>query len=601
MLKDLIEHHTHAAPPFPGQAWDGGFTYPLPPKPHKLPTTTGGQIEVDTATQDASSVSELLVLTDGARNEGLVFPSAPEKAITTRNLIEPNVITPHTLPVTGLLALIGAAPRLETLEEEDPGATPRVDPLEKEIKKIKNGPRSDQWRARMLRMIREVANEQGGYPAERHQKALDLIRDLQRPRFAEKYRMESLPFLRSILAAHNTKVADAIHPEQLGEPGINITDSHYVFVAIDTEFDNQGVVMFELGFAAIDTADIVDKMPGPKGKGWFNLVKATHLEIRNEDVVRNRRPYNFGSAKIVTVEDASRQVRKMIDELHKAGRRVVIVGQGLSGDLERLRFVFGFNITTLPGVVGILDTNEIATSAGANARLGLLYNAFNDEEGRNFHNAGNDAVYCLRVMLSLAMTPQNEWPCRPFRVRPLDHYRRVPVLQDKVILPDRRVPVLQPGSKLAPAGKTIGGWLRNLKAIMQNMIPLSWKGVKKSDNSMLSTKEPRGSVLRRAQRAQFKWLLATRATAASDWVRVLLKTVQDMDAATWTELKLSKRFQALTNEQKREIRSRRRESRLGHIAARAPSHLNLASFEENAFDHFADPKIAPKEIGCGEP
>jgi len=338
--------------------------------------------------------------------------------------------------------------------------------------------------------------------------------------------LEKLPLLRSILAAHNSRVADAIYPDQLDPPSY-IADSHYVFVAIDTEFN--GKVLLEVGYAAIDTADLVDKMPGPKGKGWFNLIEASHFAVRNKDVVRYRKPFNFGSGEAITVDDVSRHTRRMIDRWHKAGRRVVIVGQSLSVDLDRLQFNIGFNITKFPGVFGLLDTNDLTAHSNANGTLRKLYKGLNGTGGTKFHNAGNDAVYCLRVMLMLAMTPRSEWPRRTI---------------EKVILPEKRG-VVKSGDRSASDIETtsgISGWLRSLHETMQDILTATRKEIKTSDKIKSLTKEPKTEVMLRE------------TGTTDDWLRKLHETMEDISNKTWRDIRTSKKFTSLTKEQQIELR-----------------------------------------------
>lgn len=362
--------------------------------------------------------------------------------------------------------------------------------------------------------------------------------------------------MRSVLAAHNSRVADAIHPDNLKlHPPSYITDAHYVFVAIDTEFDAAGIVS-ELGYATIDTADIVNQIPGPKGKGWFHLIKASHFALLNENVVRHALPFNFGPGEAVTVEDASRYVRKTIARWHKAGRRVVIVGHGVLGDINHLRFNFGFNIANLSGVVGLLDTHAITFNSKMNAgtKLRTLYDGLNDgEEGFNFHNAGNDAVYSLRVMLMLAMTPQRAWPRRPIenvvlppRTDLVDPVRRA-WLNDRVILPLREV-ATEPFRRPDPAMHTTS-WVRNLWVGLPDMLTAIWRRVRRWSNSTSLTK------LQSMKRQELRSGSDTEAT--SDYLQHLLETVQDTETAAWQEIRLSKEFKSLTSEQQTEVRLRR--------------------------------------------
>ena len=85
-------------------------------------------------------------------------------------------------------------------------------------------------------------------------------------------------------------------------------------------------------------------------------------------------------------------------------RPVVLVFHDASQDVKYLRQL-GYDIYAAGNVVEILDTREMhqfATRSGNATKLSNVCASL-DIPCRNLHNAGNDAMYTLRVMVALAL------------------------------------------------------------------------------------------------------------------------------------------------------------------------------------------------------
>jgi len=209
-----VKHNNYTAPPFASLVRDGGLNYSSTPEAHKSAITTRGLIEPNNAIRDTLPEIDPSVFTAGAltpypdvekvkHNDHTVPPfpsplnylSAHKSAITTRGLIEPDAVTRVALPVSGLPVFFpsqvgdggltySSAPEahksaITTRGLIEPIATirdalpvpglpfyrPYIGPLEKGIMTIYGNVRSDDWRARMLNMLREVAYEEYDYPA----------------------------------------------------------------------------------------------------------------------------------------------------------------------------------------------------------------------------------------------------------------------------------------------------------------------------------------------------------------------------------------------------------------------------------------------------
>ena len=191
-----------------------------------------------------------------------------------------------------------------------------------------------------------------------------------------------------------------------GEP----LDQHVVFVAVDTEFRDDN--MTEIGFAALDTASIESMHPGWRGTAWFPLIASSHFVVDEAEVLRSARlyrEYNFGTSRYVKTADLRRYIRAKFEEWQRADRCVVLVGQGLKFDLVMAQVNLGIDLTTLPAVTGLMDTDEMRWQLpGAEVLSGgglrKLYQSLSRRTGHSFHNAGNDAVYALRATILLAAT-----------------------------------------------------------------------------------------------------------------------------------------------------------------------------------------------------
>ncbi|OTB08354.1 hypothetical protein M426DRAFT_316978 [Hypoxylon sp. CI-4A] len=192
------------------------------------------------------------------------------------------------------------------------------------------------------------------------------------------------------------------------------------FVCVDVEAWERGTrVVTEVGFAVLDTEDIVNVPPGTDGHDWFPLIKSFHYRIEEHmDKVNHRYvegcpdAFHFGISQVVRSREICKVIGSIIgDNTSNNSRPVVMVGHDISQDLSYLQKV-GFTVWRVNHFLDEVDTKSMfqRLQRSVNGRglktvceeLGI--------PGRNFHNAGNDATYTLRAMIVIAVKQLLESP-----------------------------------------------------------------------------------------------------------------------------------------------------------------------------------------------
>ncbi|OTA91554.1 hypothetical protein M434DRAFT_75985 [Hypoxylon sp. CO27-5] len=185
------------------------------------------------------------------------------------------------------------------------------------------------------------------------------------------------------------------------------------FICVDVEAWETGAHdVTEVGLAVLDTQHIVDVPPGIDGQNWFPLIRTYHFRIREHINKVNRRYvhgcphlFNFGNSEFVHSEDISSRIGTIIGDNESDDQRpIIMVGHDIRQDLNYLQKV-GFNIWSVPHFLDEIDTKSMfqRLQKSSNGR-GLA--TVCDElgmPGQNFHNAGNDATYTLRAMITMAV------------------------------------------------------------------------------------------------------------------------------------------------------------------------------------------------------
>ncbi|KAI3344110.1 hypothetical protein F4824DRAFT_507909 [Ustulina deusta] len=185
------------------------------------------------------------------------------------------------------------------------------------------------------------------------------------------------------------------------------------FVCVDVEaYEKDTRVVTEIGLAVLDTEDLINICPGEGGENWFSLVKAYHFRIQERRHMANSKyvqgcpeAFNFGESQIVSINDINKVVGKIIgDEESEDQRPVIIVGHEIEQDLKYLMRI-DYNPWCVSQIVDEVDTKGMfqRMERNPNGRSLAMMCGELGIPGDNYHNAGNDAVYTLRAMISMAI------------------------------------------------------------------------------------------------------------------------------------------------------------------------------------------------------
>ncbi|GAB7348134.1 hypothetical protein MBLNU459_g6150t1 [Dothideomycetes sp. NU459] len=214
-------------------------------------------------------------------------------------------------------------------------------------------------------------------------------------------------------------------------------DSHHkdnddvVLTAIDTE--GPGSTVSELGIATLSIRDINAMPPGPKATNWCRQIRARHFSIdrksRGGGGGRSGR-FSFGRTEHIPLPAIRPYLLSLLGS--SPGRTHVLVGHSVDRDIAKLARATGCDLASLPNVAGTLDTLDLVRgSDGAGAppllpqKLSQLWQHLGGgggggRRGVSFHNAGNDAVCNMQVLLMLAASHEEQWGRPGPEMPPLD-------------------------------------------------------------------------------------------------------------------------------------------------------------------------------------
>ncbi|KAI1854809.1 hypothetical protein JX266_000927 [Neoarthrinium moseri] len=185
------------------------------------------------------------------------------------------------------------------------------------------------------------------------------------------------------------------------------------FVCVDVEaYERDSNMITEIGLAILDTDDIEEVPPGQHGENWFSFIHAHHIRISEHRGIVNREfvqgcpdAFDFGKSEFIPIKDVARRVGSLIDDSNSSDKSpVVMVGHDTITDLKYLQKV-GYNVWRLPQFLDEVDTKAMfqrVQCSGDGRALRFVCSELGIP-GRNFHNAGNDAVYTLRAMVAMAV------------------------------------------------------------------------------------------------------------------------------------------------------------------------------------------------------
>ncbi|KAI9803686.1 MAG: hypothetical protein M1833_000598 [Piccolia ochrophora] len=205
-----------------------------------------------------------------------------------------------------------------------------------------------------------------------------------------------------------------------------------VFICVDVEANEYNHKQItEIGIASLDTIDLAGLAPGEGGKNWMSKIRARHFRIKEYSHIINKvhvsgcpDRFEFGESEMISIKDAPAVVASCfkapyiktinhadedqgsedgeIQDSRPEKRNIVLLGHDINTDIDFLK-AMGYNPLNLPNMVEVLDTGLMYRSLKrelSSRSLGtLLYEL--GLMGWNLHNAGNDAVYTLQVMLAI--------------------------------------------------------------------------------------------------------------------------------------------------------------------------------------------------------
>ncbi|CAG8951721.1 hypothetical protein HYFRA_00005521 [Hymenoscyphus fraxineus] len=208
-----------------------------------------------------------------------------------------------------------------------------------------------------------------------------------------------------------------------------VRDFDVVFVCIDIEaWEDNNDVITEIGISSLDTRDLATVPPGINGTNWHKLIRARHFRIQEyaSHTYVNRKhvsgcpdSFLFGTTEIIPKSASTAYIassfiepfakpnpgaKRTPDVNNLAQRNVVFVGHNTASDIKFLKKL-GFNIFDVSNIIEHLDTalmHQFLTRRPDTRKLVTVL-AELDLTGWSAHNGGNDAVYTLQAMISLAI------------------------------------------------------------------------------------------------------------------------------------------------------------------------------------------------------
>ncbi|KIW01138.1 uncharacterized protein PV09_07424 [Verruconis gallopava] len=220
------------------------------------------------------------------------------------------------------------------------------------------------------------------------------------------------------------------HPLDVSKPAPYTFQEDVVVICVDVEaWERSSNIITEIGIATLDTRDIRTAHPGHLGENWRRYIRAKHFRIREHMMYENhefvpgaadRFEKEFGKTELIALREADRIVASCFkepfsrslteEEQATAGepplekRKIVFLGHNASADIHYLHKI-GYDPLNLSNLIDTLDTTSLyrAHKKELNSRsVGGILGEF-DLVGWNLHNAGNDAVYTMWIMLATAV------------------------------------------------------------------------------------------------------------------------------------------------------------------------------------------------------
>ncbi|KAH7392785.1 hypothetical protein BKA66DRAFT_312052 [Pyrenochaeta sp. MPI-SDFR-AT-0127] len=205
-----------------------------------------------------------------------------------------------------------------------------------------------------------------------------------------------------------------------------------VFVCVDVEsYERAHHKITEIGVATLDTHDLVGVAPGEDGINWRKKIRARHFRINeyrhlvnSEFVTGHPDSFDFGQSTPTPLKDAAQYVASCFNPPFGAHdgnatediatvtsrvdgnekRNLIFLGHDTLGDIRYLQQL-GYDPIKVENILEALDTAvmyRVWRREQQSTNLGRILMAF-DIAGFNLHNAGNDAVFTVQVMLAICV------------------------------------------------------------------------------------------------------------------------------------------------------------------------------------------------------
>ncbi|ROW17571.1 hypothetical protein VPNG_00779 [Cytospora leucostoma] len=198
-----------------------------------------------------------------------------------------------------------------------------------------------------------------------------------------------------------------------------LNEGEVVFICVDVEtYEKSPGLVTELGFAILDTQDLVGVPPGEGAQNWFKLIRAHHLRIKEYSYMKNTEfvmgcpdSFVFGTSEFVPIDKVLKAIEEIMSPKSPTGelRKVVLVGHDVNQDIALLDSI-DFDVYEMRNLLEVVDNQKLHqhrhrfyNGQGLSAVLAGLDIAY-----MYLHNAGNDAVYTLQSLLRLAVLKRQE-------------------------------------------------------------------------------------------------------------------------------------------------------------------------------------------------
>ncbi|QPH01431.1 hypothetical protein C2857_005631 [Epichloe festucae Fl1] len=186
-----------------------------------------------------------------------------------------------------------------------------------------------------------------------------------------------------------------------------------LFVSIDIEvIEVEPRSITEIGIAVLDTRNIQERDSGPGGIFWWEHIKAYHLVVRQHASHVNYKyvqgcpdKFQFGESMFPNKWELIDTLSSILSPYTRDGvADVVLVGHDTPADVRYLSNA-GYDVDSALKLVDTVDTQILHQAWKGGKQPRKLESVLSDLciTYTYLHNAGNDAVYTLRAMITMGV------------------------------------------------------------------------------------------------------------------------------------------------------------------------------------------------------